>query len=139
MKRSPTAAQTAAATGRRRRPLITRANVVDVVNRFLTLVVLVMTCYVLVQYRGFSECVAKYDDQAARSTQARSAAADQDRQAEDAMWQAFADAGDPTKVKPADAQAYAKTAFEKFLNQRASARKQRADHPLPASPSQVCR
>lgn len=139
MKRSPTAAQTAAATGRRRRTFITRENVLDVVNRVLTLVVLVITCYVLVQYRGFSECVATYDDQAARAGQARAAAADQDRQAEDAMWQAFADAGDPTKVKPADAQAYAKAAFQKFLAQRASARKQRTEHPLPAGPSQVCR
>lgn len=92
----------------------------------------------VVQYR-YQWCKAGYDDRAARAAAARAAAAEQDRQAEDAMWQAFADAADPSKVPPVQARDYAKAAFARFLSSREQAREQRADNPLPAPPSQVCR
>lgn len=114
-------------------------DLIDALVRIVLVGVVVAGGVVTYQWQEFAACVADYQDAAAESTRARSAAADQDRAAEDAMWQAFADAGDPTKVKPAEAQQYARAAFQKFLRERADARRQRADNPLPAPPSRTCK
>ncbi len=110
----------------------------EVATRVALVAVVLVGTAVVAGWKEFSECVADYQDKAAAATRARAAAADTDRQAEDDMWQAFADAGDPTKVPPAEAQAYAKKAFQAFLKQRADARRQRAASPLPAGPSNTC-
>lgn len=90
------------------------------------------------QYR-LATCLADYNDRSAQATAARTEAAERDRAAQDRMWQAFADAGDPAKVPPAQARKYAADAFQTFLKERAEANKRRAQNPLPAPPSEVCR
>lgn len=122
----------------RGRPIITKANALDVLNRVLTLVILVVVGIEINSYREFTTCVARYDDQSARANAARSQAAQQDRDAEDAFLQALQDAGNPAKVPPAGAQKYAQAAFATYVNQRADTNRQRALHPLPVGPSQVC-
>ena len=111
----------------------------DTANRALTLLLLAFVGYHAVNYQNYVECVAAYQDRQAASNAARAAAADLDRGAEDDMWQAFADAGDPTKVPPAQAREYARAAFEKFLRIRSDARQQRAKNPLPEGPSEACK
>lgn len=106
--------------------------------QIVALVALVLSVYVGVKQYRLASCLASYNDRSAKATAARTVAAERDRNAQDAMWQAFADAGDPQKVPPAQASAYAKAAFEKFLKDRAQANEQRAKNPLPAPPSQVC-
>lgn len=97
-----------------------------------------LSVFVLAKQYQLTDCLAAYNDRSAQATGARTEAAERDRSAQDRMWQAFADAGDPAKVPPDQAQAYAKAAFERFLKDRAEANKQRAQNPLPAPPSQVC-
>ena len=104
----------------------------------VALLALLLSVYVGVKQYRLASCLASYNDRSAKATGARTEAAERDRAAQDAMWQAFADAGDPQKVPPAQAQAYAKAAFEKFLKDRAQANAQRASNPLPAPPSEVC-
>lgn len=113
--------------------------VVDVTVKVAAVASLVLAIVVGVRQYELASCLADYNNAAAAATSARSAAADQDRQAEDAMWQAFADASDPKKVPPAQAQKYAMDAFNRFLASRRSAQDQRAHNPLPRPPSQTCR
>jgi hypothetical protein len=125
--------------GKRRLPRFTRAQVRDGVTRFMILLALVVVGYVLIQYREFAECTARYNDAQAVSTRARAAAADRDRAAEDALWQAVADSGNPQVVPPDQAQKHIEKAFALFIQQRNQAREERARNPLPPGPSQVCR
>lgn len=111
-------------------------------NRMVQLVAviaLILSGYIGFRQYSLASCLADYSDRSARSSAARADAAEHDRQAQDAMWQAFADASDPAKVPPEKAHEYADAAFKSFLADRVEANRQRANNPPPAPPSQVCR
>ncbi|TAK89378.1 MAG: hypothetical protein EPO06_12005 [Burkholderiaceae bacterium] len=107
--------------------------------QFVALAALILSVFIGVQWRNFVNCLANYNDQYAAVTATRAAAADRDRAAEDAMWQAFQDAGNPAKVPPAQARQYAREAFDRYLAARQQARDDRARNPLPSPPKQACR
>ena len=88
---------------------------------------------------SLTDCLARYQDRSAKATGARTEAAERDRLAQDALWQAIADASDPAKVPPSQAGAHVRKAFAAFLAARESANRQRAENPAPAPPSEVCR
>lgn len=106
--------------------------------QLLAVISLVLSLFVLARQNSLTNCLSRYNDRAAKATAARTAAAEQDREAQDKMWQAFADAGDPNKVPPDKARDYAATAFKEFLLSRAEANLRRSQNPLPAPPSEVC-
>lgn len=99
---------------------------------------LLLSFFVLGKQVSLTSCVAAYNDRASAATAARVIASEQDRRAEDDMWQAFADAADPSKVPPAQARQHATDAFNQFIATRADARRQRAENPFPAPPSKAC-
>lgn len=115
-----------------------RRDIWDWVLRAVAILSLVVSGVVAAQTHSYVACKRRYDDRSAKATAARADAADHDRSAENAMWQAFADASDPNKVPPAQARQYAADAFTKFLRDRATANRQRTDNPPPAPPSEVC-
>ncbi len=99
---------------------------------------LVLSVFVGVKQYRLASCLADYNDRSARATGARTEAAEQDRQAQDRLFQAFSDASNPAKVPPAQARQYAQAAFKRFLEERAEANEQRARNPFPAPPAEVC-
>lgn len=114
-------------------------------SRFVTRLVqlaavasLILATVLAIKQYQFTGCLASYNEAFAKSSAARAAATEADRKAEDDMWQAFADAGNPQKVPPAEARKYAADAFQRYLKQRQQAREDRARNPLPAPPSQRC-
>lgn len=110
---------------------------------------LILAGYVEIANIGTTRCLVAFNQAASQATKARSAAYDQtvqaDRintEAEDTLWETvYAN----QKLPPAEQKAAGQKAFELFLAQRGKARKLRADaaaeraqHPLPAPPSQRC-
>lgn len=111
----------------------------DLAVRIVAMLSLLASIAFGVRYYGYTACQAAWSDKTARSAAARTEAAEADRRAQDRMWQAFADASDPTKVPPGQARQYARDAFNRFLADRAEADRKRAENPAPRPPSEVCR
>lgn len=93
----------------------------------VALVALILSIGVGIKQYQLSNCLAKYNDAASRATQARLLAADEDRAAQDDMFRAVA--ADPRS---------AIRAIKAYNEARASADKQRSEHPYPAPPSETC-
>lgn len=100
---------------------------------------LLLSIFVGVKQYRLASCLASYNDRSAKATGARAEAAERDRAAQDALWQAIADTTDPNKVPPGHANAHIKQAFITFLAAREEANRQRRENPAPAPPSEVCR
>ena len=83
----------------------------------------------VVGYKQYSlaSCLQEYQDASAASTMARAAAAEQDRQAQDKLFQAIA--GDPK---------HAIDALREYNASRDEADKKRKDNPPPEPPSLRC-
>ncbi len=114
-------------------------HLLDLVVKVVAIIALVLSLIGLWRWNELAGCLASYADRSARATGARSDAAERDRLAQDALWQAIADASDPAKVPPAQAGDYVRKAFATFLAARAEANKKRAENPPPAPPSEACR
>jgi deoxyribodipyrimidine photolyase len=110
-------------------------SIADWVLKIAVLVSLVVGLVTSARLTSYVHCQARYNQQAALATQARSAAYEQDRQAEDAMWNAFAEA---SKLPPDQARQKSREAFETFIRLRAEATQRRKDHPLPPPPNETC-
>lgn len=79
-----------------------------------------------------TNCLAAYNEAVSVSTNARTSAAEADRQALDDMIKRVATARHSGDQKAID------EAFSQYLQARAFANGQRASNPLPAPPSQMC-
>lgn len=95
--------------------------------RVIAVLALALSVWVGVRQWQFTACVADYNDKANAATAARTIAAEQDRQAQDAMFRAIA--ADP------------KTGLDQirlYNDLRARADEGRRQNPQPAPPSQRC-
>lgn len=112
-----------------------KERVVEWAIRVAVLVSLGMGMFTGYRLTALVHCQARYNQQAAIASRARAEAYEQDRAAEDAMWNAF-DAA--RTLPPEQARQRSLEAFQKYLQFRAQANKQRAEHPLPKLPSETC-
>lgn len=90
---------------------------------------LVVAVWSGVQSRAYVACQARWSQAYAASAQERTLAAEVDRQALDAMVAA---------VASATSAAQSRAALQRYQDARAAADAQRAEHPAPALPDEVC-
>ncbi len=111
-------------------PMVTRA------IQLAAIVSLVLALFVGLRQYQLADCLATYNDDNAKSSGQRLAAAEQDRKALDDMIGAVAAARSATSQ--ADAQRQVSEAFDTYLKQRAEANEQRRRNPPPPPPSERC-
>jgi hypothetical protein len=104
------------------------ADTADWVLRVASVAAIVSVAFLANTLHKQQHCFEKYVEAAAISTQARAAAAEQDRQSQDRLFQ--------------DVAAHPDTAFnyiQDYNLARVITDQQRADNPVPAAPSQACK
>lgn len=106
---------------------VLNSRVVEAAIRVLVVVSFFGMIYVGGREYVLSRCLASYDNAVAKTNALRLGAADQDRAAQDALFQSIAK--DPRS---------AVQALQAYNEQRAQANKKRADNTAPAPPSQRC-
>ncbi|MFY1686508.1 hypothetical protein [Plantactinospora sp. WMMB782] len=95
--------------------------------QLVAVVALLLSIYIGIEQRQLTACLAEYNEANNRVTAARYQAAEQDRQAQDAMFRAVAD--DPRS---------ALGQIRQYTELRAQSDEQRRQNPLPSPPSQRC-
>lgn len=111
------------------------SDVGDLVLKFIVILTLVFGVYSYKGYRDLATCVAKYNNQQAANSKALRDAADKDRVALDEY--VFALDG-LRKLPPAEAQAKARAAFDRFVQTRRETNEAREKNPPPPPPSEQC-
>ena len=120
-----------------------RSRVAGAVLVVASVVALVLSAYSSIRSRAFAECQAQVNEQLIVATNARAAAAAQDRQADRDETVAVTTLINavftlPTAAERMAAYAAYRAELERIAAQRAEAEADRAAHPLPSPPSQTC-
>ena len=99
----------------------------DVAWKLMAAVALLLSVFVAVRQYDMTACQARYNEASNSSQRARAEAAEVDRQAQDRLLRAIA-----------DAPASALNAVRQYNASRAAADEQRAQNPVPPSPQETC-
>lgn len=99
----------------------------NIIWKGMALIALVLSVAIGVRQFQMTQCQARYNEASNVSQRARSEAAEQDRQAQDAMFKAIAKDPKSTIVL-----------LNGYLEDRAAANAQRAQNPVPPPPSETC-
>lgn len=100
----------------------------DAVVRVIAVVALGLSVFVAVQQYSLTACLKDYNDAAAKSSAAARQAAEDDRKAENLLWNTVAK--NPRSAFPA---------VLKYNQSRLDAEQKRKDSPPPEPPSEFCR
>ncbi|MEV4767811.1 hypothetical protein [Micromonospora humida] len=99
----------------------------DIAVKVIAVLALALSVFIGVQQVRLTQCLAEYNEASNRSSAARTAAAEQDRAAQDELFRSIAE--EPRSGIEA---------LRAYNEQRAQADERRRLNPLPAPPSQRC-